>query len=478
MHLVMVDANVLVRDRDLSSPILRQLQALISDHPDAVRAAVTEVVIAEAVGRFVREADSDRRALMKLIERNHLGRLVSADAVEAAQTALEQRCDSYEDQLRGRLVTIGFEVLSHPEVSHAELVSRAVQRRRPNKPETGDGYRDTLNWFSLMQEADQLVAGDAVLWVTEDKDFWTKQDLHEALSAELSERAIECKVLPQRSIDEAVDHVQSAIDPEQKDTARVRAKLDQRSRTLEKFIAKQVLSAVADRPVSARSLALPRTAANVSIMVLADPVEEPEFRVAGAVEDGARVRATWVVPAIISYTDEVRLVSTDEVDDDDPVHTNMELHKDVLVVVDVVTDRDANPQNGTVTRVEATADDPGREAWAADWNGAIFEQIQRVVAASPQLRDLQRRQIELIQASIPETDVSSILGSAGVREQLGRIADMARVRAPRLDTSTLYRQVGEQLTRALRHVEPPDLTRETDNSMPSDGQDLEGDEAT
>lgn len=157
MRLLMVDANGLLKDRHLASPLLQQLEALIAGYPEQARAAVTEVVIAEAVAKYHRDANEHKRTFDQVAtKKNMVAKLLGREAIEAAHAMLDEQCEGYEQRLREKLADVGFEVLDYPDVAHHELVARAVQRRPPNKANTGDGYRDTLNWFSIMHEATQL----------------------------------------------------------------------------------------------------------------------------------------------------------------------------------------------------------------------------------------------------------------------------------------------------------------------------------
>lgn len=62
---------------------------------------------------------------------------------------------------------LGIKVLPWPEVDHPTLVDRAV-RRVPPFDSKGDGYRDSLVWFSVLNLASQ---GVDVALVTKDNDF-------------------------------------------------------------------------------------------------------------------------------------------------------------------------------------------------------------------------------------------------------------------------------------------------------------------
>ncbi|MEV0584585.1 PIN domain-containing protein [Nonomuraea sp. NPDC050310] len=68
------------------------------------------------------------------------------------------------------LQAIGATLVDPVPVDHLQIVRRQVQRVRPCKEATGDGYRDTLNWLTVLDYAanhpDQEVA-----WISADRDF-------------------------------------------------------------------------------------------------------------------------------------------------------------------------------------------------------------------------------------------------------------------------------------------------------------------
>src|SRR5262249_14685420 len=72
----------------------------------------------------------------------------------------------YEAQLRRRLTQHHVSVREHPTISHAEVVKRAIAKRPPFNQQ-GQGYRDTLIWYTILE----LVADPDDWFVTVDNDY-------------------------------------------------------------------------------------------------------------------------------------------------------------------------------------------------------------------------------------------------------------------------------------------------------------------
>lgn len=110
---------------------------------------------------------------------------VPASADEAIR-ALQSEIDGYEDWFEGNLKSLRIDVLP-ADVDHAETVRRAVNRLPPCDSK-GDGYRDTLNWLTLLRLVEQNGDQD-VIWVSNDTDFFEATDplrLHQNLIEDLA----------------------------------------------------------------------------------------------------------------------------------------------------------------------------------------------------------------------------------------------------------------------------------------------------
>jgi hypothetical protein len=149
-----IDANVIV-----GNPLLR------GRHWDAVGDAaasgtldfyVPELAVAEAVARYRDAAKVRERALSKELRR------WPPDAREQLDGAiLNSRSFSsdYESLLRKRLEQMGAVITDYPDVPHSDVAKRAIRRAAPFDIE-GNGYRDTLHWYSFIELLEELEPED------------------------------------------------------------------------------------------------------------------------------------------------------------------------------------------------------------------------------------------------------------------------------------------------------------------------------
>jgi PIN domain len=136
-----------------------------------LRLALPKVVMAECTAAHEREAHDTYRKMIELYEwlwehRTHLYFHDFEPRDEPPTIA------AYQPVLEGILKEAGATILPMPEVSHAELVERAVSRRQPFAP-NGSGYRDALVWHSILE----LVKGsdDPVVLISNDRAAFTEK---------------------------------------------------------------------------------------------------------------------------------------------------------------------------------------------------------------------------------------------------------------------------------------------------------------
>lgn len=149
---------------------------------------VPEVVQDEIIGSFRRHLAEAAQSLNK-VERAW-SRLVDLPTFKTpAAGDLDQYTSRYKGYLNGKFQERNAKTLSYPDVSHHELVQRAIDRRKPFS-ENGSGFRDALIWMSVV--ALQAEVCDTVVFVTKNsKDFGKSGTLHSDLLYDLkNERAI------------------------------------------------------------------------------------------------------------------------------------------------------------------------------------------------------------------------------------------------------------------------------------------------
>jgi hypothetical protein len=113
------------------------------------------------------------------------------DFADEERRRLSTLAEGYATKLRAALEDVPVEVLPFPDVDHRVLVERTTGRVPPCKKD-GTGYRDTLNWLSLLEVAKDAQGGDTLLWVSGDGDFASPEgsDLHPLLQAELKDKGL------------------------------------------------------------------------------------------------------------------------------------------------------------------------------------------------------------------------------------------------------------------------------------------------
>lgn len=100
--------------------------------------------------------------------------LMRLGSAESLDRGVELRAEAYEQRLDARLREIGVEILAVPDVSHNELLLRALDGQKPFK-EKGRGYKDALIWLGVVELL--RVVGPPLAFVTKDGDFRDGQDL-------------------------------------------------------------------------------------------------------------------------------------------------------------------------------------------------------------------------------------------------------------------------------------------------------------
>jgi PIN domain len=127
-----------------------------------LRVFVPEVVVAEAIAGYRRRITEALVGFQRWGDK-HAGPLGLRSVREAAEAALEEAASSYPARLREALNDLNATVIKPPDVAHMVLVERAAARRRPCDAD-GNGYRDTLNWLTLLALASEYRDERIVWW--------------------------------------------------------------------------------------------------------------------------------------------------------------------------------------------------------------------------------------------------------------------------------------------------------------------------
>ncbi len=183
--LVTIDANIIFGD-----PFLKgagATSARVAADQIGYRLTLTEVVLAEAQGKFTQRIKDATGKLMTLSrELAELG--FNPTPPVPSQREIEVVTSKYLGTLEA--IFPSEMRIPIPDVSHQILVQRAVSRLRPFRDED-KGFRDTLIWLSLLA---QLVGSeDNIVFITNDEGFYKNKhttEIHPDLFNEIKQNSI------------------------------------------------------------------------------------------------------------------------------------------------------------------------------------------------------------------------------------------------------------------------------------------------
>lgn len=170
--ILVVDTTAFFQDLRMTRDLADMLEAAAAD---LIRVVVPEVVILEtcrhqaerankASNEAVKKVTDGLRALNDLL----VDGLPRFDA-KGARDQLAAAPREYETWLRETLKDHQVEVAPIPPVSHADLVHRDLEKRKPFNS-SGKGYRDALIWSTVIEIIGSLDTEDHLVFVTENTD--------------------------------------------------------------------------------------------------------------------------------------------------------------------------------------------------------------------------------------------------------------------------------------------------------------------
>lgn len=199
--LVTVDANILFGD-----PFLKgagATAAKIAAPQLGFQLALTEVVLAEALGKFAQRV-KDTQGKFKALSRELTELGFNSPQSAPSQPEIDAVVHKYPSALEA--VFPEETRIPFPNVSLQTLVERAVSKRRPFREED-KGFRDTLIWLSLLVLL--KTSDDSIVFITNDEGFRKDKgtnDVHPDLLDDLAQEGIEPEgFILYRSLNEFVD---------------------------------------------------------------------------------------------------------------------------------------------------------------------------------------------------------------------------------------------------------------------------------
>ena len=330
-----------------------------------VQVFVPEVVLVEAIAGYQRRLNEALVGISSW-ERKHASLLGMTDVTKVVVTTLKESAAAYPTQLRDSLNELHAKILAPPDVDHIELVQRAATRRRPCD-DKGDGYRDTLNWLTVLAFTAQHPE-DQVVWVSDNsRDFGSGEgsELHEDLMSELVALGAEKRVRWVRTLGDLVlalttEHTSASSG----DLREIQARL--REETLRAFIGLQVLAGTTGTQLNPHRCGLPVVTASAKVEAVGDP-DALHFTVRGTAA-GDETAVEFDLEADTSIQIEVPpgnvptdinafLVSVD------PTGTTIRATKRLRFRGLITLDRFDRPLDGELMAISAIEDDPGLAQW-------------------------------------------------------------------------------------------------------------------
>ena len=369
--IVLLDTNAI-----LSDPLLGSTAWKVLAHAARtwrVRVCTTEVVLIEANAGFRRQTEGALVGLARW-EDKHLRTVAAPTATQSLRDRLTREAMEYGSMLRGALGQVPVDVLPVPTVSHETLVARAADRVPPCDSK-GDGYRDTLNWYSVID----LLEHDDVYLVTGDTDFANHEgELHPPLQLEVEQVRASAKVKVIGSLPELASTLASEFaELDGQDLKGIQDRL--RLEALTQFVATELLRNVSTISVSERSLALP-FASSQPVLVGLGEIGGSQIEVKAALGDNeSAVEVTVRADTTVLFKLPLESALSPDIVEvvggtgQRLVQTTKPIEYTALVTVG----RFDHPSQGELISVRAPSDDAGHRAWRAAATNRLLQSIGR-----------------------------------------------------------------------------------------------------
>lgn len=196
---IILDTNILFNDLLLIGSQLMLLEKYLSWND--VELCIPEVVIQEIMRHFRKKYEEAQTSYTQL---SGIFSLVDQELEPVLEAY--QAVEEYKEKLFTRLSELNVHILPLPSTSIESLLSRDIDERKPFDT-TGKGFRDTLIWESILEDA--LNHDRNIVLITNDNDFSTKVhdrnqfDLHDDLKEDLEFRNLSLeRFLIKRSLHE------------------------------------------------------------------------------------------------------------------------------------------------------------------------------------------------------------------------------------------------------------------------------------
>lgn len=206
--LIVLDSNILCSDfymKNLKFELINKVGTIV----------LGEIVVDEVCNKYREYLLANYEALKKSL--NNINKVIPKP-VHSIDISIEYEVKRYRDFLE--MLSIQNEIIyvdNYPTVSHKEIVTRALMRKKPFKQDGSTGYRDYLVWTTCLEIAKNY-AYEEIHFITQNvndfSDLKNKKILHSDLMDDLKQYGIDASRFHYWiSINEFVEnHIQPSID--------------------------------------------------------------------------------------------------------------------------------------------------------------------------------------------------------------------------------------------------------------------------
>lgn len=183
--MIFVDSNILCSNFYMRGPsfeVMKKVGTIV----------IGEIVFDEVINKYREMLTEHLQKAQKSID--GVNRFFPSDIVILSPSIdVESSCEQYRDFLEMHIIESGLSIPEgYPPLTHKEIVSRELQRKKPFKP-NGSGYRDYLVWRTVLDAA-KSYASEEFHFITDNtqdfSDTKQKEQLHPDLQQDLDDLGI------------------------------------------------------------------------------------------------------------------------------------------------------------------------------------------------------------------------------------------------------------------------------------------------
>ncbi|TDD44966.1 DUF4935 domain-containing protein [Kribbella antibiotica] len=340
-----------------------------------LKIVVPSVVQLEAVAGYQRSLVGLQTAAEGWMKKQRFIGLGLSAAADDLEMSIHEAAENYGDQLTAILADLNAIIVPVPNVPHSVVVERAVSRRKPCNS-SGDGYRDTLNWLTVLELLRQY-PDDDLYWVSNNTgdfggDSAPESDqepdpvpavLHAELLEELAAAGFSERVKYAHELRDMVSDLAATLAPElPQDMRNLRSQL--RAQTLTRFVAQEVLPGVAPSIVVPRECALPVDTIWAELLAVGE-LSDFDFEIRGAAGgDQALIdfKITGESVLVLSRPVVEKIPASATLSPEDQTF-EMQISKPLVFRGYLATNSVGKPLGGEITKIASRVDDPMRADW-------------------------------------------------------------------------------------------------------------------